>query len=116
MTPLAVSSQRWERLVQANEPQLRQLALKSPPSSGALYWSLGRFVAADASVLGNDGVEGGYKWNANSRIAFFGGLYPEHRGNRSLKIAEEDRQVGAYGVYEIWGVLVRAILTPLRAL
>ena len=91
------------RLVQANEPQLRQLVLKSPPSSGALYWSLGRFVAADASVLGNDGVEGGYKWNANSRIAFFGSLYPEHRGNRSLKITEEDRQGGAYGVYEDLG-------------
>ena len=91
------------RLVQANEPQLRQLALKSPPSSSSLYWSVGRFVVADAAVLGNDGAETGYKWNATSRFAFFGGLYPEHRSNRSLKISEEDRQVGAYGVYEDFG-------------
>ena len=91
------------RLVQANETQVRQLVLKSPPSSGTVYWSVCRFVAADASVLGNDGLEGGYRWNSTSRVAFFGGLYPEHRGNRSMKLPDEDRQIGAYGVYEDLG-------------
>ncbi len=88
------------RMAASNDAQLRQLVLRTPPTRQGFFWSVGRFVAADAVVLGNDGVEGGIRFNPNTRFGLFGGLYPEHRGGRSLKIAKEERQVGTYAVFE----------------
>lgn len=88
------------RLVEANEPQLRELAVKYPYEAGDLYWSLGRFPVADAAVLGNDGGELGYRVSPTVRLGLFGGLHPEHRDGKTLEIADEDRQEGVYAIYQ----------------
>ncbi|MBM4250667.1 MAG: hypothetical protein FJ146_01690 [Deltaproteobacteria bacterium] len=88
------------RMAASNDVQLRQLVLRSPATRTGVFWSIGRFVAADAVVLGNDGAEAGLRLNQSTRLALFGGLYPEHRGGRSLKIGLEERQIGGYAVYE----------------
>ncbi|MEN9833877.1 MAG: hypothetical protein RL011_70 [Pseudomonadota bacterium] len=88
------------KMAASNDAQLRQLVLRSPPTRPGVFWSVGRFVAADAVVLGNDGAEAGLRLSPSTRFAFFGGLYPEHRGGRSLKLGLEERQFGGYAVYE----------------
>jgi hypothetical protein len=88
------------RLIASNEPQLRQLAVKYPYMTGDLYWAVGRFPVVDAAVLGNDGAEFGYRVQPRLKLGVFGGLHPEHRDGKTLAVAEEDKQFGAYAVFE----------------
>ena len=92
-----------ERLVlsDANEPELRQLAVKYPYEGDDLYWSLGRFPIAHAGVLALDGAELGYGLTNTWRLGLFGGLVPASKKyNETDKPDPDDREVGLYSVYE----------------
>src|SRR5690606_1052080 len=51
-------------LSEANEPQLRQFALKSDPKSTSLQWSAGRFPVSPAGVPVTDGAMLGFSAHA----------------------------------------------------
>jgi hypothetical protein len=87
------------RLVAADQPELRQLALKYPYEDGSLYWALGRFPVADAEVLGNDGADLGVRFG-RVKVGAFGGLLPEQRYGRTVQLQKEDHQAGLYAIYQ----------------
>lgn len=87
-------------LVASNEPEVRQVALKSKQDGRGLKWKLGRFPVADIAVIGNDGADLGARLTPRFNLGVFGGLHPERFGGRTLKISEEDQQAGAYGLYD----------------
>jgi len=92
-----------ERLVlsDANEPELRQLAVKYPFEGDDLFWSFGRFPIADAGILALDGAELGYGLTKTWRLGLFGGLVPTSKKyNQADKPNPDDREAGIYTVYE----------------
>lgn len=94
-----------ERLVllAANQPRLRQLAIKYPYERDRIFWSLGRMPVVDAGLDGVDGAEFGYRLSTPWRIGGFAGLIPQQESRRLLELATDRRQLGAYATYQRQG-------------
>ncbi len=69
-------------LVPANEPDLRQAAIKYPNANGRLFWSAGRFPIPEAGLTGNDGAAMGWRTTPSFRVGAFGGLVPRDPGQK----------------------------------
>lgn len=83
-------------LVAANQPRVRQLAIKYPYERDRIFWSLGRMPVTEAGVDGVDGAEFGYRLSAPLQIGVFAGLIPQPETRRLLEFAPETRQIGSY--------------------
>ena len=87
-------------LTDKNSLQAVQLSAKYNQPNRSLYAMLGRFPITDAGAVSVDGLDTGWKWDADTRSSFFGGLDPKRPEQKYYEFNKDSYVFGTYSVYQ----------------